>query len=277
MWQSSNPILANNDDAFSQYYGNKSFLAGAEAKSNVTTLQGVVNKTAILVGIAVACGAIGYSVFANYPQVYWISGIASLVICLGIGMVLRGKPSLAPIYAPIYAVTEGVFLGAFTAIADSILASRGLAVAGGVGVQAFIVTAAVMTSMLLLYKARIIRPTETLKSVICVATGGIMLAYLVSFALSFFWQPLPLISFYSAVNSSGPIGFLGLGINLFILGIAALWLVIDFKEVEDRVADGSPKYMEWYCGFALLVSLAWIYYEAVKLIVRVAVLLGDRK
>ena len=176
MWQSSNPILANNDDAFSQYYGNKSFLAGAEAKANVTTLQGVVNKTAILVGIAVACGAIGYGAFANYPQVLWISGIASLVICLGIGLVLRGKPSLAPIYAPIYAVTEGVFLGAFTAIADSILAARGLAVAGGVGVQAFIVTAAVMISMLLLYKARIIKPTETLKSVICVATGGVMLA-----------------------------------------------------------------------------------------------------
>jgi len=34
--------------------------------------------------------------------------------------------------------------------------------------------------------------------------------------------------------------------------------------------------MEWYCGFALLVTLAWIYYEAVKLVVRLAVLFGNR-
>ena len=78
MWQTSNPILANNNDAFSQYYGNKTFLAGAEAKSNVTTLQGVATKTAILVGIAVGSGAIGYGLFANHPQVYWISAIVSL-------------------------------------------------------------------------------------------------------------------------------------------------------------------------------------------------------
>ena len=34
--------------------------------------------------------------------------------------------------------------------------------------------------------------------------------------------------------------------------------------------------IEWYCGFALLVTLAWIYYEAVKLAFRLAILLGNR-
>ena len=34
--------------------------------------------------------------------------------------------------------------------------------------------------------------------------------------------------------------------------------------------------MEWYLGFALLVTLAWIYYEAVKLAFRLAILLGGR-
>ena len=34
--------------------------------------------------------------------------------------------------------------------------------------------------------------------------------------------------------------------------------------------------MEWYCGFALLVSLAWIYYESVKLAFRLALLVGNR-
>lgn len=272
MWNSSNPVL-NRQDTFNQVYGRDMFAV----KSNETTLQGVVNKTAILVGITTACGCVGYALFQNNPNAYWISAIVSLIVCLGIAFFLFGKPQAAPIFAPIYAVVQGVFLGAFTGVADSILASRGLSVSGGVGVQAFIVTISVMVGMLALYKMKIIQPTETLKSVLGVATMGIMLAYAVSFVLSIFWQPLPLISFYSAVNDHGWIGLLGLGINLIILGIAALTLVIDFKRVEDCVAGSAPKYMEWYCGFGLLVTLAWIYYEAVKLIVRVAVLLGNRK
>ncbi|MEE9129848.1 MAG: Bax inhibitor-1/YccA family protein [Phycisphaerales bacterium] len=45
---------------------------------------------------------------------------------------------------------------------------------------------------------------------------------------------------------------------------------------EDVRRAGAPKQMEWYCGFALLVSLAWSYYEAVKLAFRLAILLGNR-
>jgi uncharacterized YccA/Bax inhibitor family protein len=277
MWQSSNPILKNNNDAFSQYYGKNMFAAGGAAQANVTTMSGVVSKTTVLVAITTICGVLGYSLFANHPQLLLISGIASLIIGLGIAFLLAGKPALSPIIAPIYAVVEGTFLGAFTAFADSMLAQRGLSVAGGIGVQAFIVTACVMISMLLLYKLGWIRATVGLQAVIRVAMGGICLAYLASFVLSLFWQPLPLISFASALNDRGPIALVGLGINVFILVIAALSLVIDFKQVEDRVAEGAPKHMEWYCGFALLVTLAWIYYESVKMLVRVASLLGDRK
>jgi uncharacterized YccA/Bax inhibitor family protein len=271
MWQSSNPVLTNKD-AFAEFYGKDMFAT----KADVTTLQGVINKTALLVGIAVASGAVGYGVFAKFPQIMWISAIASLVVCLGVAWKLCKQPALSKVLAPIYAVVEGVFLGAFTAVADTILVNQGIKVAGGVGVQAFIVTAACMTSMLLLYKTGIVRPTDRFKAIIGVATGGIMLAYLVSFVLSIFWQPLPLISFASAVQDKGMMGFLGLGINVLILGIASLWLVIDFGTIEDNIRAGAPKSMEWYCAFGLLVTLAWIYFEAVKLVVRVASLFGNR-
>ena len=70
-------------------------------------------------------------------------------------------------------------------------------------------------------------------------------------------------------------GFLGLGLNLLILGVASLFLIIDFGTVEKNVEAGVPKFMEWYCGFALLVTLAWIYFESVKLVLRVTVLFRD--
>ena len=67
------------------------------------------------------------------------------------------------------------------------------------------------------------------------------------------------------------------GINVLILGVASLWLIMDFGLVEQQVAAGAPKAMEWYCGFALLVTLAWIYLEAVKLVFRIAVMMNHRK
>ena len=271
MWQSSNPAL-NNKSAFSEVYDKDMFAA----KANVTTVAGVVNKTLLLVAITVAAGGFGYSLLQSMPSILWISSIAAFIICLGFYFLLAGKPQLSPVVAPIFAVVEGVFLGAVTAWADNILDSRGLAVSGGVGIQAFIVTASAVGSMLFAYRMKLIRPTRTFQAVIVTLTGAVMLAYFVSFVLSWIWQPLPLISFASAVNDHGMMGFLGLGINIFILVLASLCLILDFKLIEDKVQAGAPKYMEWYCGFALLVTFAWIYFEAVKLVLRLAVLFGGR-
>ena len=84
---------------------------------------------------------------------------------------------------------------------------------------------------------------------------------------------LPFISLGSTM-ATGMSGYIGLGLNLFILGIASFMLIFDFKLIEDKVNAGAPRYMEWFCGFALIVSLAWIYFEAVKLVLRLSSLFG---
>jgi uncharacterized YccA/Bax inhibitor family protein len=269
VWQSSNPAL-HNDNLFRETYGDK-----LGERANVVSLRGVVNKTALLVGIAVLAGAGGYKLVASVPAALWVSWICALLIGLGIYFVVFGKPHLAPVLAPIYAIAQGAFLGALTGFLDKVLLDMGYAVAGGVALQAFIITLSLMIAMLALYSARIIRPTRTFQAVVGVFTAGIMLTYLVSIVLSLFGVSLPFVSLGSAF-AGGTTAWIGLGINVFILGIASLWLVIDFKLVEDQVASGGPKYLDWYCGFALLVTLAWIYFEAVKLVFRLAILLGGR-
>jgi len=266
-WQSSNPVLAN-DDAFERYYGK----SAVEAQPKVATIQGVVNKTMLLVLIAVASGGAGYALLPTTPSIMWISAIAAFVICLGFGFLLAGKPQLSAVMAPIYAVAEGVFLGALTASLESVLASMDKAPPGGLALQAFIITIAMTLSMLGLYSARIIKPTKTFQAVITTLVAGIMVSYLAMFVLSLFGTQLPFLSLGSALQGGTP-AWIGLGLNAFILIVASLTLILDFKLVEDRVGAGSPKYMEWYCGFALLVTIAWIYYEAVKMAFRVAALM----
>jgi uncharacterized YccA/Bax inhibitor family protein len=38
--------------------------------------------------------------------------------------------------------------------------------------------------------------------------------------------------------------------------------------VENGVRNGAPKYMEWYAGYALLVTLVWLYIELLRLLAK---------
>lgn len=51
-----------------------------------------------------------------------------------------------------------------------------------------------------------------------------------------------------------------------IVGIAAFNLLIDFAVIEDNVRRAAPRFMEWYCGMALLVTLVWLYLEILRLL-----------
>jgi uncharacterized YccA/Bax inhibitor family protein len=268
MWETSNPALRN-DQAFQQLQG---IFAG---ERDVATLQGVVNKTGVLTLLAVAAGAGGCALVASMPSLLWITNIVAFLVSLGVYFVIARRPETARVVAPVYAIVQGAFLGALTGALDQALASRGVAVAGGIALQAFIITVSILVAMLGLYSAGIVRPTKMLVSVVSVATAGIMLTYLASFVLSFFGVALPFVNLGSAFDG-GKMALIGLGLNVLVLGVASLWLIIDFGMIQQRLAAGGTKAEEWYCAFALMVSLAWVYFEAVKLVFRVALLLNRR-
>jgi uncharacterized YccA/Bax inhibitor family protein len=45
--------------------------------------------------------------------------------------------------------------------------------------------------------------------------------------------------------------------------------VLHFDFIENGVKRAAPKYMEWYAGFGLLVTLVWLYIEILKLLGKV--------
>ena len=59
---------------------------------------------------------------------------------------------------------------------------------------------------------------------------------------------------------------LGIGVSFLIAGVAAFRLMLDFDFIENAVAAGAPKYLEWYSGFGLMVGLVWLYLELLRLI-----------
>jgi uncharacterized YccA/Bax inhibitor family protein len=271
-FQSSNPALLN-DDAFSQFYGKNMY--AAERPSTIT-LQGVVNKTALLVGIAIVAGAAGYWIVGQFAAALMLSWIVAGIVSLGLFFLMRGQARLAPILAPIYAVAQGFFLGALTGALDHYLQQLGRGLPGGLALQAFVITISVTLGMLGLYSSRILRPGPTLTGVIVIATVGIMLTYAVSFVMGLFGMELPFVTLGSAIQG-GKAALIGLAFNAIVLVVASLWLLLDFQMIEQRVEEGGPKAVEWYCGYALLITLAWIYYEALKMAFRLALLFGSKK
>jgi uncharacterized YccA/Bax inhibitor family protein len=88
-----------------------------------------------------------------------------------------------------------------------------------------------------------------------------MVFYLLTWLLSMFH-----ISIFSSVYGSN---WTGIGFSLFVVAIASLNLVLDFDFVEQGVAYGAPKYMEWYAAFGIMVTLVWLYLEMLRLLSKV--------
>ncbi|MFM7051447.1 MAG: Bax inhibitor-1/YccA family protein [Planctomycetota bacterium] len=263
---STNPVLS--DSALGP------ILAGERASgAAAASLQGVMQKTSIAVGLAIAGGAGGYWLVQSFPSIMWIAAIASLVVSLVMFFALSRSPKAAAIGTPIYAIVQGVGLGALSFVLEAVLKTMAIAVPGGLAMQAFVVTGSIMASMLALHTFGIVRAGPRFTSVLAVVTLGIFLTYLVSFILSFFSIQMPFLSLGSALEG-GSSAWIGLGINGLILVVASLWLLVDLAQIDEAVAAGAPKSMEWMLAFGLVVSLAWVYAESLKMLFRLYAMFG---
>ncbi len=223
------------------------------ATGNAMTINGTVNRTAILLCLLVLTAvwswdksmALGLEEIG--PMIPWlaVSGIAGFIVAL----ITIFKKTAAPITAPIYALIEGVFLGVLSAIFEMQFP--------GIVFQAIVLTFGTLFSLLLAYKSGLIKVTENFRLGIVAATGGIGIIYLMSFVLGFFGINIPYI------HGSG---LIGIGFSVVVVIIAALNLVLDFDFIEEGAAKGAPKYMEWYAAFGLMVTLIWLYIEILRLL-----------
>lgn len=216
------------------------------------TLRGVIHRSAILLALVAATSAGIWTYSNSHPAVIYPAIMAGAFGGFLVGIVTSFKRSWAPVTAPLYAVLEGLFIGGFSLAMEQRFP--------GLVLQAVLLTFGVMFALLGAYQSRIIRPSQTFKSVIVAATLGIAVVYLVSMLIQlFFHTAIPL------VYGNGPIGIV---FSLVVVGIAALNLVLDFDFIENGVAYGAPKWMEWYAAFGLTVTLVWLYIEILRLLAK---------
>src|ERR1700733_3701037 len=215
------------------------------------TVPGAINKSFLLLVVLLAGAFWPWSQYlstgdaAGVQPLVWIGILGGF----GLALIISFKPTTAPYLAVPYAALEGVAMGALSAVLERRFP--------GIAVQAVGLTFAVFAAMLVAYKTGLIRVTQRFRSVIIGATLGITVFYVVA-------QVLTLFHVNTSVLFNG--STLSIGISLFVIGFAALNLVLDFDIMESGAAGGAPKYMDWFSAFGLLVTLVWLYMEILPLL-----------
>ncbi len=229
-------------------FNENAFRQAMSRTEGAMTLQGTINKTFFLL-LMCTVGAL-----ISWNNIQAVAGYTSLIaiVTFAIAMIVIFKKTAAPVLAPLYALGEGLVLGIISAAYN--------AQYQGIVGQTIAITFLVFFIMLFLYKTRIIKVTNSLVIGITAATGAIALFYIISLLLSVFGVN---VAYFGSTSA------LSIGINVVICAVAAFNFLIDFRFIDQLTSQVvAPKYMEWYAGFSLIVTLVWLYLEILRLLAR---------
>jgi uncharacterized YccA/Bax inhibitor family protein len=244
---------------------------GAE-KARVMTLGGTVTATGILLSIVSVVGILVWQQLysgmmannGNLPGWAWPALIGSGLAGFVVSLVIFFKPKSAPIIAPVHAVLEGVFVGALSLVIPlqflPVNSETGLSDLATLPAQAAFATFAVAGVMLLGYATGILRVGPLVTKIILTALGALMGYTLLLWILSMFGVGI--------WNGYADTGMMGIGFTGLCVGLASLFLLLDFQRIEAGIEAKAPKYMEWVGAWALMVTLVWLYIELLRLLAK---------
>ncbi len=215
------------------------------------TLKGTMNKFGVMVMLMMASTLFAWSQFdkGSDPKPLMLIGVFG---GLALAVVMAFKMKWSAYLAPAYAILEGLFVGSISAMYDYLYP--------GLPLQAVALTLLVTLGMFLVYRFRIIKVTNKLRTVVIVATSAVALFYLIQF-LTYSFTGSAIAS--SLTNSKTP---LSIGFSILMVALASFNLLLNFDTVEKGVELKAPKYMEWYSAFGLMVTIVWLYLEVLRLL-----------
>ncbi|WP_067607746.1 Bax inhibitor-1/YccA family protein [Nocardiopsis listeri] len=232
------------------------------------TIDDVVVRTGMTLGTVALFGVINYFLFMGNQGLGMALMFVGMLGGLVLGLVIAFKQITNPVAILSYAALEGLLVGGLSAFLGMTLSATLNDPSEGPSLvsQAVIGTVAVFAVMLALYKFRIIKVTDGFVKAVSYAVMGAAALMLVNFVLSFFIA--------GGMGLRGPT-WLGLGVGIVFVVLAALTLAIEFRGIEEGVAAGIPNKFAWQFAFGLTVSLVWLYIEILRLLWIIKTMFAD--
>lgn len=236
----SNPVLSRtfNDE---HYTG-----------STPMTVSGVMNKLGLMaILMTLSGGAVWYQFISGNIDKVNILTTGGFIVGFILAMIICFARKTAPYLVPLYAFAEGAALSGLSCFFEAQFP--------GIVMRAVGLTFMTIFAMYFLYATKLIKVTEKFRSTIITMTFAVMIFYLIALVLGFFHVNIPML-----YDSS----LLGIGLSLFVTGLAAFNLLLDFDFIETASRNFYPKEYEWIGAFGLLVTIVWLYVEVLKLLAR---------
>lgn len=218
------------------------------------TLDDVIIKSLGLFVLLVATATATWMLVSGSPglaQPIWLIG---MFVGLGIGLAIAFMKTVSVPLIVTYAVVEGAFLGAFSYTINSIPNYK------GVVMMAVLATVCTFAAMYVGYAVGFIKVTNKTRRMFFLAIVGYAIFSLLQLVL----QLTGVVDGWGFGGS----GFLGIGLSLLGVGLAAYSLAIDFDSIDHAVKVGAPAKYSWLLAHGLIVSVVWLYIEFVRLFAR---------
>lgn len=127
---------------------------------------------------------------------------------------------------------------------------------------AFVLTVATVTAMALLYSKGVVRVTKKLRTVITT----LFLSTIAGGLLLLICALVPGLRPVAALFAADPL--VSIGISVVYVVIAALFLLVDFDEMQRMVERRLDIKYEWVAAFALCYSVIWLYFKILDLVIK---------
>jgi uncharacterized YccA/Bax inhibitor family protein len=210
------------------------------------TMDDVVTKTGVSFLVTVLAAAVTWALPGDAA---WGLALPAVLVAFVLGLVISFKQIANPAATLAYGALYGVALGAISEAFNMVYP--------GIVMQALIGTFGVFAGMLVVYKTGAIRVTPKLTRWVIGAAIGALVLMLVNLVASFI--------------TPGGLGLrdggaLAIVFSLFVIGIAAFMLLLDFDMAYEAIRRGAPAKFAWYIAFGLLVTVVWLYMEILRLL-----------
>jgi uncharacterized YccA/Bax inhibitor family protein len=161
-----------------------------------------------------------------------------------------------PVTGTLYSASQGYFI--------SFLVFKVLKGYEYLGLEALLLTVAVVAVTSWLHTSGRVRMSGKLRTVLfSLVIGSIAFG-----VMTFLGSLIPLTRPYIQGIFANPA--LAIGLDVFGILLASLFLISDFSMIDTCVKEGYPKEYEWSAAFGLVFTVIWLYLKILELIIRIA-------
>lgn len=197
-----------------------------------------------------------FQISLSMQATFVLGGAAILTLVMAI--VSAFVQSIVPATGTIYVLSEGYLL-AF--VSDALRPEY-----RWMSITALLLTVVLVFTLLLLYCSKRIKVSHKFRMII----SAVFLTLLIGSALTFVISFIPgLHGLSEAVSTIMANPAISIGLSVFFVIVACLFLISDFDAVHELVENRMDKKYEWSCAFGIAYTVLYLYLKILELLIEI--------